>query len=68
MTEEQIIAMGLSDKRERALIAVFTHYRASKMFWLLVFARRWGLAAQELLETYPVKGRRQFLADAIWEG
>ena len=68
MTEEQIKEMGLSDKRERALLAVKSHLFERKDFWALVSERRWGLAAQALETTWIRSNTTQFLADAIWEG
>ena len=70
MTEEQIIAMGLSDKRERALIAVrVSGNHVTDKFWSFVSIKLWGLAATELLVFSDDDDEdTEFYADAIWEG
>ena len=68
MTEDQIRALCLSDKRERALLAVrMSGIHVRDKFWILVSRLQWGMAAAELLAGDNDKDS-QFYADAIWEG
>ena len=68
MTVEQIRAMGLSDKRQRALIAVrMSDIHVTDKFWILVSLLQWGMAVAELLAADHDKDA-EFYADAIWEG
>jgi len=70
LTEDQIRVMGLSDKRERALIAFSWSGMDFDMdrFWSLVSLQQWGLASQELLNCLATEKDAEFYADAIWEG
>ena len=70
MTEDQIRALCLSDKRERALLGLIdSAIHCNELFWGLIREKNFGAAASIISNQYLYSNSdTQFYADAIWEG